>query len=399
MKAALQLSPSDGREDGFCNVAYELFGRSFVSSSDFRQIAVPGDRGKKERLFRAAVTAFASLTRPSRKEIAQLEDLALPLYDHVSVEGRRFVAAVLSELKNPPLALVRRLAEESVDIAAPLLLRSRALSDVDLIALIGRHGLPHARVVARRQNLNPTITQLVRALTRSQTRVVATDDASQRSLPMKPALSAPFEPLAPLPRQAPEPEKTHAPGEKAEQVRDQLRAMMEPAAEVSSHMSDNLPRAPSQQRETLDATFQYGPRPGTYAKLRDTALTGVVALFHTALADALEIDMIRARAITAAVTGFADLMAALKYLELTEDQAFVVIAALHPQKFGHGEAIRLLLERYRLLHPEAAADKARGWREASFAAAIQPELRPTVLPSPANGRGRPVAFGKALKAS
>ena len=40
----------------------------------------------------------------------------------------------------PPAALVRRLADESVDIAAPLLIRSKVLSDVDLIALIGRHG-------------------------------------------------------------------------------------------------------------------------------------------------------------------------------------------------------------------------------------------------------------------
>ena len=43
-----------------------------VSSSDFRQIAERGDRGKKERLFRAAITAFCSLTRPSRNEIAKL---------------------------------------------------------------------------------------------------------------------------------------------------------------------------------------------------------------------------------------------------------------------------------------------------------------------------------------
>ena len=45
------------------------------------------DHGKAERLFRAAVTAFCSLTRPSRREIAQLEDLTLPLYDSVSHRG------------------------------------------------------------------------------------------------------------------------------------------------------------------------------------------------------------------------------------------------------------------------------------------------------------------------
>src|SRR3954467_4519803 len=94
-----------------------------VSSFDFRQIAERGDRSKKERLFRAAITAFCSLTRPSRNEIAKLEDLTLPLYEGVSTESLRFVAAALSEVEYPPLQLVKRLAGESVDIAAPLLLR------------------------------------------------------------------------------------------------------------------------------------------------------------------------------------------------------------------------------------------------------------------------------------
>ncbi|TIP36884.1 MAG: hypothetical protein E5X69_22055, partial [Mesorhizobium sp.] len=56
-----------------------------MSSSDFRQIAIRTEAGKAERLFRAAVSAFCSLTRPSRREIAQLEDLTLPLFDEVSV--------------------------------------------------------------------------------------------------------------------------------------------------------------------------------------------------------------------------------------------------------------------------------------------------------------------------
>ena len=115
--------------------------RILLSSSDFRQITIKGETLKAERLFRAAVSAFCSLTRPSRREIAQLEDLTLPLFDFVSVESRRYVAAALSECQYAPAMLVRRLADETVDIAAPLLIRSNALSDIDLIALIGRHGI------------------------------------------------------------------------------------------------------------------------------------------------------------------------------------------------------------------------------------------------------------------
>ena len=135
-----------------------------MTASDFHGIAIGNDASKAERLFRASVSAFCTLTRPSRREVVQLEDLTLPLYDDVSLEARRYVAAALSECAVAPARLVDRLANDRVDIAAPLLARSETLTDVDLIALIGRHGLPHARAIARRPELNPTIAQLIRAL-------------------------------------------------------------------------------------------------------------------------------------------------------------------------------------------------------------------------------------------
>ena len=50
---------------------------------------------------------------------------------------------------------------------------------------------------------------------------------------------------------------------------------------------------------------------------------------------------------------FDDLLAALKFLELPEEQAFVMTSALYPSRFGHAEAIRLFLERYQLCHRRA----------------------------------------------
>ena len=158
-----------------------------MSSSDFRQITIKSEAQKAERLFRAAVSAFCSLTRPSRREIAQLEDLALPLFEFVSVESKRYVAAALSECPYPPAALVRRLCDESVDIAAPLLIRSTALSDIDLIALIGRHGFGHARAIGRRRSLNPTIARLVAAL---ENKVVPLRPAAREAETHRPSRTA-----------------------------------------------------------------------------------------------------------------------------------------------------------------------------------------------------------------
>lgn len=315
--------------------------RRTVSASDFRQIAIGRETGKPERLFRAAVSAFCALPRPSRREISQLEDLTLPLFENVSVEARRFVAAALSESEYAPPGLVRRLCDDSVDIAAPLLIRSPLLSDVTLIALIGRHGLPHARAIFRRPNLNPTIADLIRVLEKPRLVYPETSPAESASQPERghaaAAASLNHDPL---------------PGELAETVRRRLRSMMAPndGHELS-------------QPETI-------VRPSSYEKLKTTALTGNNAFFQTALADALEIDFQTARAITEKA-GYSSLIDALKALDLPEEHAFLLASATFPGQFAHAEAIRLFLDRYRLLHRDVALDRVRDWKAAAVGARIR----------------------------
>ena len=150
--------------------------------------------------------------------------------------------------------------------------------------------------------------------------------------------------------------------------RDKLRAMMRPRrrdGRIGSASSSSAARAPA---------FTSG--------CKGTALTGTRELFQTALADALGIDFRQAQAHRPRDSDFADLLTALNSWSSPEEHAFLIAAALYPQRFGHAEAIRLFLERYRLIHREAAADKLRGWKEATLAAACsrssrQPSARPT----------------------
>jgi uncharacterized protein (DUF2336 family) len=319
-----------------------------VSSSDFRQIAIRGDAGKGERLFRAAISAFCCLTRPSRSELAQIEDLTLPLFDQVSVESRRFVAAALSECEYPPTALVRRLCEETVDIAAPLLVRSVALSDIDLIALIGRHGLPHARAIARRKNLNPTISALIKALERP-----ALVDAQASAMPTTTGNAAIEPPVAAKPS--------------AEAVRHRLRAMMTDGRPAGA--LNGLPR---------DGTLS------VYARLRETALTGNAVFFQTALADALEISLDAVRSVTTSAT-YSPLLVALRALGLSEDRAFLIAVAIFPKQFPHPQAIRIFLDAYNGLHRDRALEKVRGWEEQALYGAAHPVTEARVVNRPRQG--------------
>ncbi len=323
-----------------------------VSSSDFRQIAIRGHSGKGERLFRAAITAFCSLPRPSRREIAQVDDLTLSLLDGVSVESRRFVAAALSECEYPPPALVRRLAEEPVSIAAPLLIRSSALTDIDLIALVGRHGLPHARAIARRKDLHPTIASLIRALERP-TLVQKTEPPLEHPTAAQPV----------------EAEKTEAiPGRAAEEVRHRLRSIMAAG------------RNP-------DSAAINAPAGSTYAKLRETALTGNPAFFQTALADALELDFTAARSLIDG-SSYSSLLVALRALDIGEDKAFLIAVAIFPRLFPHPEAIRLFLSRYRTLHLDVARRKVGEWKAESLSQALHRIAQPANADARASTRDR-----------
>ncbi|HEY6630301.1 MAG TPA: hypothetical protein VIZ90_02505 [Rhizobiaceae bacterium] len=302
-----------------------------MSSSDFRQITIKSHAQKAERLFRAAVSAFCSLPRPSRREITQLEDLALPLFDLVSVESKRYVAAALSDCPCPPMALIRRLAHESVDIAAPLLVRSTALGDVDLIVLIGRHGYGHARAIGRRRELNPAIARLVAALER---KVVPLRPRDADAVARVQAVPAPTE-TASSERAAEE----RAPGEAAEETRRLLRAIMRPA---STLISTSAARTP-------------------YHRLRETVLSGHAAFFQTALADALDKDFAAVRDVSDDPS-YAWLLDALCVLEVGDEKAFLVTAALYPSLFGDLRAIRLFLLRYAAISREEARQRIASWK-------------------------------------
>jgi uncharacterized protein (DUF2336 family) len=327
-----------------------------VSSSDFRHIATRTEAGKAERLFRAAISAFCCLPRPSRREIAQLEDLALPLFDSVSPEGLRFAAATLSECAYAPPELVRRLCEASVDIAAPLLIRSQVLTDIDLIALVGRHGLPHARAIARRKDLNPTIAVLIRALEKP-----APAQASAAAINPEATTIAPKEP-------------ERIPGQAAEATRRKLRSIM---------LADRVAEAGS---------LNPSARSGIYARLRETALTGNAAFFQTALADALGIDFLTARALMAS-SDHSALLTALRALDIGEDKAFLIAVAVFPTHFPHPQAIRQFLDRYRLLHREAATERVREWKAEAASRTIIEARRATA------NSDMPAEAASALKAS
>jgi uncharacterized protein (DUF2336 family) len=302
--------------------------------SPFAFTSIAGEpAGKGERLFCAVVEAYCSLTRPTQRDAARLDDLAMPLIEGVSEHTLRYAAAALSECPVAPAALVRHLCNLPTAICAPLLLRTAALGDIDLLTLIGRHGLAHARIIGGRPNLNPRIAQLVTAL------LGASGDAPRAVEPATP--SHPSQPSASSPT--------------LEQTRDSLRAMMRPAAPL----------------------LRWREAPDAFQRLRSTAFTGVPGLFRTALADLLELEMSAAAAICDP-SDPARLAVALRAAGLTGEQAFMICVCVHGLATPHPEAVRLFSERYEALRVEHCTAAVGNWRVNR--ATVAPE-QPAYLPA------------------
>ncbi|MEP2458867.1 MAG: hypothetical protein ABJH80_04845 [Nitratireductor sp.] len=306
-----------------------------MSTADFRRIADRDQAGKAERLLRAAVSAFASLTRPSRREIHQLDQLAAPLFDKVPAETLRYVAAVLSESRYTPPALLARLCEQSADIAAPLLIRSPLLGDAALLGLIARHGLTHARVIKRRPRVHPTIVQVSRLLETTAAR--PPEQVAQTPVPASRGL--------------------------ADLARHRLLQTMsdnENAATGALSPDSQVDEAHDDER---------------FRKLRAAALAENREPFFRALAETVSLPYDTARMIARART-CDDLLVALRSLDLSEEQAFLLACAASPWRFPQRRNIRLFLEKFRSISREAARARVDSdWRDGagrSDSAALPP---------------------------
>lgn len=285
-----------------------------MSRSGFSASSSSLRAAKADRLLRAAVTAFCENARPSRREAIQFDDLCVPLLGSASDETLRFVAAALSETPHAPAALVRRLADMPVEISAPLLMRSPVLTPIDLLALIARHGLAHARAIATRADLDSRILMLIRSIG------VAAEN--------------------PVPRTA-------------EEARHSLRAMMRPAGDAPVREEEEKSAAPC---------IRWEGEPSLYRKLRSTVLIGAPVLFHTALAGALGIEPAQARAI-AEDRDPARLMLALRALALSAEEAFLILQCLRPVRDHRGVAA--FVEAWEEIGSDEAGRVAQGWRIAA----------------------------------
>ncbi|RCS23293.1 DUF2336 domain-containing protein [Phyllobacterium salinisoli] len=310
--------------------------------------------GKADDLISAAVTAFTALTRPAKNEIQQLEDLALPLLENATPRGKRHAAAVLSQLDNAPRKLVLALCSEAVEIAAPLLLRSTVLTSTDLVDIIGRQGLGHARAIARRQQVDPIVESLLEsfadpaidrsmAVRRHLARAEAHKDSSLR------VESSPPAPVSDAAR------KTH----------DSLRTIMRET--TPHHLAPN----PAVERRLAGEVRA----PSAAADhLIDTALLIDPIFFRNLLADTLSVTFEHAQLIIGKWPD-SQLPIALRALGLSAQDSYLILTAVLGTIHGDKDALRDFVYFYRSIERETALAIVRRWKAGEMTALLRQKLR------------------------
>jgi uncharacterized protein (DUF2336 family) len=99
--------------------------------------------------------------RLSDREWWWMTSIIRAILREVEMPVRRRLALSVSRLDGVPRALVRQLANEEIEIALPILQRSRLLADQDLVEVVLNRTREHAVAVARREDLSERVSDVL----------------------------------------------------------------------------------------------------------------------------------------------------------------------------------------------------------------------------------------------
>jgi uncharacterized protein (DUF2336 family) len=117
-----------------------------------------GSPERRNRILRCIADLFASdANRLSPSQIEVFDDVLLRLVEHAEPQALSQLSTTLANLTSAPEQTVRRLAcHESLAVAAPLLLKSKVLSDANLLEFASHCGQQHLLAIER-----PTLSEVV----------------------------------------------------------------------------------------------------------------------------------------------------------------------------------------------------------------------------------------------
>lgn len=98
----------------------------------------------------------------NEEHIALFDDVILRLAAEIETKARAELARRLSTIENAPAKVINRLAhDDEISVAAPVLVRSKRLSDEDLVEIAKTKSQAHLLAVSGRTNVPETVTDVL----------------------------------------------------------------------------------------------------------------------------------------------------------------------------------------------------------------------------------------------
>ena len=122
--------------------------------STFRVLNGDANILERDQLFRNMAQLYSYVSdRCDDEQVAQYDEVLCQLAELVEVEARTHVAKLLAPLDRAPGNVVSKLANDDIQVAAPLLEFSNVLSDDDLIDIVTHQSEAHRVAIAGRNSV------------------------------------------------------------------------------------------------------------------------------------------------------------------------------------------------------------------------------------------------------
>ena len=135
-----------------------------VASNLHKLQALAGEKSSERRraLLRDVTDLFFAASPPEGSTAqAQFGEVLSRLADSAAVQAREQLSERFADAPNAPRQLIQQLARDAIEVAAPILQRSKALTDEDLVTIVHERGQDHMRAIAGREAVSERVSSAI----------------------------------------------------------------------------------------------------------------------------------------------------------------------------------------------------------------------------------------------
>lgn len=130
----------------------------------FRDLENVSEDQRKSAILLALVARIDELREPNPTEAKKVSELFIPLFETAPLDTKRQVASALSRCIFVPTKITECISMQALEISAPFLSHSPAITNAILCYVIAKKSEYHARIIAKRADLHRSVVKSLEAL-------------------------------------------------------------------------------------------------------------------------------------------------------------------------------------------------------------------------------------------